>query len=244
MADAVHESAKAWRSRLKQLAESVLDAILPPVCANCGKVGVLLCASCLGAMPRLEEPVCQRCGRAIPKYGRWCYRCEKLPRSFLQVRAAVLFAETTPRIVHQMKYNGVYALAEPLGNLMAECWPRWEARVDLILAIPLHPKRQRSRGYNQSDLLTEQLCARVDIPSGSRALKRTRDTRPQVDLNPTERLENVADAFWADAHDVAGKRVVMIDDVCTTGSTLMEAGKALLAAGAKSVAGYCLARVP
>jgi ComF family protein len=143
-----------------------------------------------------------------------------------------------------MKYNGVYALAEPLGNLMAECWPRWEARVDLILAIPLHPKRQRSRGYNQSDLLTEQLCARVDIPSGSRALKRTRDTRPQVDLNPTERLENVADAFWADAHDVAGKRVVMIDDVCTTGSTLMEAGKALLAAGAKSVAGYCLARVP
>lgn len=244
LADDVHVLATSWRSRFKLLTEAVLDTIFPPVCANCEKVGVLLCADCLAEMSRLNEPLCQGCGRSVSRYRTLCRQCRDRPASLPQLRAAVLYLDPVPRIVHQLKYNGVYALAEPLAALMAEAWPRWEEPVDLLLAIPLHPKRQRSRGYNQSEYLTQHLRSILDLPGESGMLKRIKDTRPQVDLTPSERMANVVGAFWADARDVAGKRIVMIDDVCTTGSTLTEAGKALLAAGARKVSGYCLARAP
>jgi len=234
----------SWRSRVKLLTEAVLNSVFPPVCANCERVGALLCDSCLAAMPRLTEPLCQSCGRSVSRQGTRCQQCLCEPQSRLKIRAAVSFLDPVPKIIHQLKYNGIYALSDPLAALMLEAWPTWEEPVDLLLAIPLHPKRQRSRGYNQSEHLARRLRQRLDLAGEPRMLKRLKDTRPQVNLSPAERAANVAGAFLADAKDVAGKRIVLVDDVCTTGSTLSEAGKALWEAGAKTVSGYCLARVP
>jgi ComF family protein len=158
-----------------------------------------------------------------------------------QIRAAVVFARPVTKLIHNLKYNGAFGLAKPLAQMMADAWAAWRMPVDLVLPIPLHAKRQRERGYNQSALLTRDFCKRVTLPYAEYGLQRTRFTTPQVGLTAVERLENVQDAFTTKV-DVVGKHILLIDDVCTTGATMAAAATALHAAGAKTVSGYCLAR--
>jgi ComF family protein len=139
-----------------------------------------------------------------------------------------------------MKYEGFFALSEPLGNLMIKAWPMWQHSFDLVLPIPLHPQRERERGYNQSELLVRQLRKELGWATEPAALKRYRRTRPQLGLTANERRANVRDAFGADSVRVNGKRILLVDDVCTTGSTLASAAEALLNAGARSISAYCL----
>ncbi len=113
--------------------------------------------------------------------------------------------------------------------------------VDLVLPIPLHAERERKRGYNQSALLARAFSEGAALPYAEHALQRTRFTTPQVGLTAVERLVNVQDAFAADSC-VQGRHVLLIDDVCTTGATMAAAANALLAAGARAVSGYCVAR--
>lgn len=146
-------------------------------------------------------------------------------------------------MVHRMKYEGLFALGRPLGQLMVDAWPTWQRPVDLILPIPLHSRRQRERGYNQSELLVAEMRRQLNWKTDTRALLRVRPTRPQLGLTAKERRANVHDAFAADPALVQGRRVLLVDDVCTTGSTLSAAAVALREAGAKSVAAYCLCTV-
>ncbi|MEZ4591209.1 MAG: phosphoribosyltransferase family protein [Chloroflexota bacterium] len=132
-------------------------------------------------------------------------------------------------------------MSRPLAKVMADAWAEWQMPVDLVLPIPLHAERERSRGYNQSTLLTRDFCQLVGLPYAERGLTRTRFTTPQVGLTAVERLKNVQDAF-ATQVDVAAKHILLIDDVCTTGATMAAATHALLANGAQAVSGYCLAR--
>lgn len=141
-----------------------------------------------------------------------------------------------------MKYEGAFALAEPLGDLMATAWPRWQTPVDLVVPVALHPERERKRGYNQSTLLARRLSCKLGWQMLPESLQRTRDTRPQTRLSGSERLQNVQRAFQAQRDIVTGKHILLVDDVATTGATLAASADALLAAGAVSVSGYCLAR--
>ncbi len=232
-----------WQARLKDLTDTVLNFVFPPVCVNCKKPGALLCADCLAGVPWLERPICSHCGRVVNRPMARCPGCLRHPlRSIEQVRAAVLFAGDVPDMIHQLKYNGHFALAEPLGDLMATAWPRWEMPTDMIVGVPLHPDRQKKRGYNQSDLLAAHFGRRVGLSADRRALQRVRNTPPQVGLNAADRQTNMTNAFFAERDKVAGKDILLVDDVCTTGSTLQAAAQALLDAGARRVSGYCLAR--
>jgi ComF family protein len=112
----------------------------------------------------------------------------------------------------------------------------------LVVGVPLHPQREKKRGYNQSDLLAHHFCEQVGLAEDKKALQRVRNTSPQVELGAKERVLNVANAFVADSIRVREKHILLIDDVCTTGSTLKAAAEALMAAGARRVSGYCLAR--
>jgi ComF family protein len=114
-----------------------------------------------------------------------------------------------------------------------------------LCAVPLHPKRLAERGYNQSELVASELAARWEIPLlGRMALQRVRETCSQVDLGRAERLTNVRNAFAADPALVRGLQIVLFDDVCTTGATLVACAEALLAAGARRVSAVTLARAP
>ncbi len=232
----------SWQIRVKQLTGNFLNSILPPVCANCRKVGTLLCADCLAQMPLLHEPVCTHCGRITDRQNSMCNGCRCQQTPLQQIRAAVSFADPVPDLIHKLKYYGQFALAEPLAKLMVEAWHRWQVPVTLVLPIPLHPDRMKKRGFNQSELLAQYLCHGLKLPMDPTAIKRIRHTQQQVNLSPVDRASNVAGAFWSDNYKVEGEEILLIDDVCTTNSTLSEAANALLNAGAKSVSGYCLAR--
>lgn len=143
--------------------------------------------------------------------------------------------------IHALKYKGLFGVADPLAGLMAERFPRWSQDCEMVVAVPLHPERVRERGYNQATLLARRLCRRLELHMDEKALWRTRNTRPQIGLDRVQRRENVKGAFAADAR-VRGRRVLLVDDVCTTGATLAAAGEALLAQGAASVRGFCFAR--
>ncbi len=172
------------------------------------------------------------------------------------MRSAVLFEGEARQAVHLLKYSNRPTLAEPLARLMADYWQTNSMPVDLVTAVPLHPARLRERGYNQADLLARAFGRMIGVPVGLAALRRVRHTQPQVNLNAAQRRENVQNAFAAtapthffkgqreDGLGVCGRRVLVIDDVRTTGSTLEACSLALKAAGASSVWGFTLARAP
>jgi ComF family protein len=164
------------------------------------------------------------------------------PLPLKQIRSAILFADPVQTMIHKLKYEGMFGLAEPLADLMLEGWLQWETAVDLVIPIPLHPERLNMRGYNQSELLASHFSQNLDLTMGASALQRIRQTKPQVGLNIAERRANMQAAFRADSENSVGKNILLIDDVCTTGATLAAAADALLSEGARTVSAYCLAR--
>jgi ComF family protein len=230
-----------WQDQVWRLKEAFIDTVFPPVCASCGQVGQLFCSACRLEVQWIVEPICFGCGRPQAQPIDSCLNCRNSPLPLERNRAAVLYVDPVRTVIHRLKFDGFFALAQPLAELMLEAWPRWRHDFDLIVPIPLHPNRQRQRGFNQSELLVRQLCKRLGWVGDQSALKRNRWTRPQIGLSASERRDNVDGAFEANHAVVSGKRILLVDDVFTTGSTLASATRALLDAGAASVTGYCLA---
>jgi competence protein ComFC len=158
------------------------------------------------------------------------------------MRAGFFFAGPLREGIHRFKYEGERSLAGPLAELLLPTarslpWP-----VDVIVPAPLYPARERQRGYNQSALLAERLAKALKTPLDSRAIHRERDTRPQMGLTAPERRTNVAGAFAGRPGSLEGQRVLLFDDVCTTGSTLEACAQAARQAGAAEVRALVLAR--
>lgn len=233
----------SWRFQVRNVKSNLVNLIFPPVCVCCRKVGEILCQDCVAKVNWVDGPICLNCGRTVSEPTHQCVNCRKRPLPLKQIRAAVLFDSIIPDTIHQLKYRNTFALAEPLGQLMVRGWPHWHTQVDIVFPIPLHAQRQKKRGYNQSALLVDAFCRETSLTSNKDVLLRTRQTPPQVGLSAEERRTNVNGAFSVQNHHlVKGGNILLVDDVCTTGATLMAATEVLLAAGANSVSAYCLAR--
>ncbi len=220
----------------------LLDWLLPPRCGGCGALGAWLCPACFKRIRRLEDPLCRRCGRELEFQGQPC-ACANRLRHLARLRAAAAYEGPLERALHRFKYRGWQALASPLAALLAARLAVDGLPAALVVAVPLHPARQRSRGYNQAELLAAELRSALGLRTPPGRLERIRDTRPQVGLDRLRRAANVASAFrWRGARG-SGEPVLLVDDVITTGATMEAAAAALAAAGFGRVTGIACARV-
>ncbi|MDD4923885.1 MAG: ComF family protein [Dehalococcoidales bacterium] len=227
---------------LEGLKKTALDLLFPLRCIECGKEGSLICPACYNRLPWILPPVCPFCGVDKPPETH-CTSCPVFQPVIDGMRAPFRFEAAIRSAVHRLKYRNLRAIAAPLASMMADYLGDNPLPYDIIIPVPLHNKRLRERGYNQSELLAKEIgkstCARVD----KNCLMRHRHTPAQaMTKSIQERHSNLADAFICKNDTVRGKKVLLIDDVATSGATLDACAKALKSAGAASVWGLTLAR--
>ncbi len=219
----------------------VLDQVFPPRCVSCGGFGSFLCARCLAAVRRAAPPRCPQCWQPTPDGSR-CSRCRQRPPALTESRAVFTYERAARDAVHALKFDGVSAVARPMAQEMARVFLDWAPPVTEIVPVPLAASRRRSRGYNQSGLLAQELARLTGLPLRSRALERRRATAPQARLEGDEaRRRNVEGAFVARGLQ-AGAAVLLIDDVMTTGATLEACARALREGGSGPVYALTFAR--
>ena len=219
---------------------SALDHLFPLQCAGCEKYGSFLCEACESSLPRLEQPYCALCSQPIP-YGSLCQYCVGSPPIIEGIRAPFLMDGAIREAIHSLKYRNLRAGGPTLARLLAQWLEATSIPGNTLVPVPLHKRRLRSRGYNQSSLLANGVGKRIGLPVVDDALARIRDTPPQVSLSWRERVSNVEGSFEC-IGNVTGQEIILIDDVVTTGSTMSACAAALRDGGAKSVWGLALAR--
>ncbi len=233
--------------------KALLDILFPPLCHACKAFipcagAVHLCAACRERMIPLGSPLCPCCGRPFATQegiDHPCGYCLTARPPYRAARAALCFTGPTRELIHRFKYSHHVRLRRPLGFITAERLAGFIRHVEpaLIIPVPLHGKRLRQRGFNQALLLGEVLARTWRIPLSRDNLRRMRWTEPQVTLTAAERALNVKGAFAVrDAREIKEKRLILVDDVYTTGSTVVECVRTLLKAGAAEVCVVTVAR--
>jgi ComF family protein len=214
--------------------DRALDLALPAVCPGCGVEGPPLCPRCRAAVEaRVALPPGAPLGLA-----------EGPPPPLLQIEWCAPFSGVTRRALHALKYSGERRLARPLGGAVAARWAQAGAGGDVLVPVPVHPARRRERGFDQAELLAGEAATVLALP-WLPAVTRVRATLPQYRLDRRRRAANVHGAFAVPPGArtvVAGRWVVMVDDVVTTGATLVACAHALLAVGALAVSAVTVAR--
>ncbi len=223
----------------------VLRFLFPWVCCVCRKPLPYIedrgfCSDCWVRLPRLQGPVCRFCGISLPEGGGRCFDCrDGRPEALL--RAAGLYEEGLRAAVLRFKFSGRQTLAGPLAVLMAWAWRQYPElhAAQVLVPVPIHPKRLRERGFDQTKQLAESLGHLIGRPVEP-LLERLLWKKPQTDFNRAERQTNVVGAFRARLKTDCD--VLLIDDVCTTSATLWECAKVLRRAGARRVSALVVAK--
>jgi ComF family protein len=225
---------------LGRLVEAALDLALPPRCLGCGARDRWLCADCAASLPPLGAARCRVC--AVPLAGPLvCPSCYRDPPHFAALHAPLQHDGLARELIHALKYRGQRHLAAPLGQLAAGALPGRD--YDLVVPVPLHPLRRAERGFNQSELLADQLRHQLQLRKPPGSLVRVRSTVPQVGKDRLHRWENVRGAFAWRGAPLDGRPLMVVDDVATTGATLEACAAALKSAGSGPVTGVTVARV-
>jgi ComF family protein len=237
----------------ERLLSSMADLLWPPRCAACDAPvacedddaeRTAFCELCLRALDRSWSPRCPRCGLSFEAEGRdhLCGRCLADPPPFESLVAPYAYGGALSSAISRFKYGPAPWLAAPLARLLFDGFVPAK-RADVIVPVPLHPRRLRQRGYNQASLLAGRGPRALGAPLATSILRRAIDTPHQAGLTGTERLDALAGAFQArSCRALEGARVLLVDDVATTTATVRAAAAALLEGGARAVDVLCLAR--
>ncbi len=242
----------------------ILDLFFPKLCFGCGAEGEWICSKCLGKMEVVKVAFCPNCKKPTI-FGEVCETC----RSKVFIDGVVVCAHFKEGVlreaIHNFKFNFVFDVGNFFGKMMVAKTKNYECRIqntwlsrdnpgvvpagfDLVVPVPLHKKRFAFRGFNQAEILSRVICRERSrpFPTGwainCSGLKRIKHTTPQSELDREERLKNLKEVFVWSGEKLFGKKILLVDDITTTGSTLEECAKVLKSAGAESVWGIVLAR--
>ena len=235
--------------RWQTFANLALSKLFEPPCAACGAtlahpLDGAVCDLCWSGIHLITPPVCDRCGDPLPSMiasvmsGHTCGQCRESSHAVSRSRAIGPYEGRLRDIIHALKYDGRRSISPRLASMMRVAGAEILGTADWVVPVPLHPSRERARGFNQADDLARALGRPV-----APLLERTRPTQAQVDLPASARTRNVKNAFGRRGPSVAGQVIVLVDDVSTTGATLEACAVVLKAAGAKSVGALTAARV-
>jgi ComF family protein len=230
---------------LQKSSQFLLDLVFPPRCVNCQVANSWLCEKCQREITFIDGIVCERCGTPTPvAEAASCPQCRHNPLQFIDgIRSAAYFENNPIRpAIHFLKYRNHKAIAAILGQILADACEKYGVEADVVVPVPLHAARFRERGYNQCELLAREVGILLDLPVNINSLQRIRHTKSQMKLGATERHQNVIDAFACRNQALSGQTILLIDDVCTTGSTLDACARALKQHGVISVWGMTLAK--
>lgn len=224
----------------RRIRDCFLQLLFPRRCPVCDDIvvpmGELICPECLGKLKPVSAPWCMKCGKKLLQQGEYCSDCRRKSHDFARGRGLYEYGSAAVSI-YRFKYGNRREYSDFFGEQMAEYLGDFvrNARPDALVPVPLHRKRLAARGYNQAQLLAEAMGKRLEVPVRSDYLVRVKNTRPLKSQNSEERQNNLKKAFNIGRNDVKLKRVVLVDDIYTTGSTVDEAARTLKAAGVREV---------
>lgn len=232
---------RKWRSKL------YLDG---PVCSACGKELLAhirggMCPECEKTSVKLGTDICGKCGRVLANEAEFCDTCIRNERAFVRARSCYVYEGAPKKFVYRLKFGGRRYLAAFIAEAMVDRYLDCGFECDCVVAVPLSAKRKRKRGYNQAELVAEELSCRLKLPLIDGALVKTKENKPQTKLTRREREENVRGVYEVTSPETfKGRRVLVVDDVMTTGATLGEVSRVLYKAKARSVEAltYCSTR--
>lgn len=229
---------KQLTGRIKQTKEAVLSVLYPVKCPFCGKLtgtkDVTACKACTRKLPFIKEPRCYKCGKPVgEEEAEYCMDCMKKKHFFTQGISLWSYDATVKKAVYDFKYRNQRCFAGYfVKELMKHCGQQiqaWDAQA--IIPVPVHKKRYRQRGFNQAELLAWELSAYIGVPVDTRLVIRTKNTKPQKELNDKERQKNLKNAFKINGNSVKLKKVIIVDDIYTTGTTVDVVSELLLRVG-------------
>ena len=237
----------------------VLDFLYPPRCAACGAAlsadgGHRVCARCVAQVERLPDPRCEVCGGPLESAANdstRCARCLARPPRYRIARSIARYRTTAedepgtlPALIRRHKYGLDQSVGRALTEYLGDELPLSARDYDVVMPVPLHWRRLWWRGFNQAALLAAEVASRLNLPLDTTAITRKRFTTPQTSRHHDERMKNVRRAFDVTHPErIQNRRVLIVDDVMTTGATVDECARVLLRAGAASVDVFTLARV-
>lgn len=231
--------------KLNVLTQSFFDLLFPHYCVGCNRQNVLVCQDCLGGVSFAEQ-ICFIC-KSVSQKGlvhAECARRLNIPYYPTQILSACSYQSPLAQdLIHGLKYDGLLDGAKPCAEILAQFLRSQRILLSdkwVLTYVPLDQKKMNLRGFNQSELIGRELSRIVHIPV-EKLLIKTRVTKAQMKLSREGRLKNVKDAFEATSSNLSRKKILLLDDVVTTGSTLLECSKALSKAGAEEIIWLTLA---
>ena len=228
--------------KIKLIISRLRTLFFPPVCPLCEEVlrgtETRICDLCRTKITYLTEPVCLRCGKEIDDTEKeYCDDCKNKPKSYIKGFPAMRYREPVRRSIVNFKYHNKKSYAKSFAYEIIKAHGKDIMKVspEVLIPVPVHKSKLEKRGYNQAEVLARSIGACLDIPVDGTVLKRTINTTPQKLLDNEERQKNLERAFITDKKQLQYKKVMLVDDIYTTGSTIEACTKALRAAGVKEV---------
>ncbi len=226
--------------------EEIVSLVFPRRCPVCDEVlmaGKYICEDCRKKLCFIKEPVCKKCGKTLEREQQeYCSDCVRKKHFFVQGKAVFAYQKEMKKSMYRFKYSNKREYADFYAAEAAKLYSGWvkHREIEVIVPIPMYFWKKRRRGYNQAEVFARRLGKQLHIPVTGKIVKRIRNTRPQKELNDVERKENLKKAFKIAPDIVKYRKILLVDDIYTIGSTMDAVAEVLLEAGVKEVYFICV----